>query len=295
MGIDLDYIREFVVLSKTLNFSKAAEILHMSQPTLSRHLIYLEEEVGTSLILRTKHSVRLTEPGKAFLDKAIEILALYDNAVKDVSKINAAHKRKIGIGLLYYQKEFFLEKIELFKNKYPDIILNFVAATPNELLQELFAKNIDVCATMHVGFKNADLLKFVDLYTEPMIVMVSLKHALSNRKNINVLDLADEVFVSVDDDFYRGYFEYIRGLCRNNGVSIADPVLVSNYEMMLLAVQAGEGIAILTTNMKKHLTSCSTLEIENSDFVITRSLAYRSDNKNPAMQLFLNLFPEYSK
>ncbi|ATW26568.1 LysR family transcriptional regulator [Candidatus Formimonas warabiya] len=291
MGMDLDYIREFVVLSKTLNFSKAAEILHMSQPTLSRHLICLEEEVGTSLILRTKRTVKLTEAGKAFLDKAIEIVAQYDSSIKAVKQIDVAHKRKLGLGLLYYQKEFFLEKIEMFKLKYPDVILNFVAGTPNELLKEVFDGNIDVCATMHVDFKNSDLLKFVDLYTEPLIVMVSLKHALSKQKSIQISDLANEIFVSVDDDFYRGYFEYIRGLCRTNGVHIANPILVPNYEMMLLTAQAGAGIAILTTNMKRHLTNCAVLEIENDNFAIARCLAYRSNNTNTVTQLFLSLFP----
>ncbi|MFZ7101249.1 MAG: LysR family transcriptional regulator [Peptococcaceae bacterium] len=290
MGIDLDYIREFIILSKILNFSKTAEMLHMTQPTLSRHLICLEEEVGTCLVRRTKRNVRLTTSGKVFLEKAIGMVAQYDDAVKAIKQLDITHKRQLGLGLLYYQKEFFLEKIELFKHKYPDIILNFVAATPNELLKELLDRNIDVCATMHIDFKNVELLKFVDLYTEPLIMMTSSKHALSNRKSIQAKDLAKEVFVNVDDDFYRGYFEYIKLLFKSNGVNIANPILVSNYEMMLLAVQSGVGIAILTTNMKRHLTNCAILEIENDNFVITRSLAYRSDNTNNATQLFLRLF-----
>ncbi|MEL7567701.1 MAG: LysR family transcriptional regulator [Dehalobacterium sp.] len=291
MSMDLDYIREFLVLSKTLNFTKAAEMLHMSQSSLSRHLICLEEEVGTSLIRRTKHNVKLTASGKAFFDKAIELVSQYDDALKAVKQIDITNKRKLGLGLLYYQKEFFLEKIEVFKHKYPDIILNFATGTPNELLKEVFDGNIDICATMHINFKNSDLLKFVDLYTEPLIVMVSIKHALSNRKNIKVSDLANEVFINVDDDFYRGYFEYIKGLFKTVGVNIANPILVSNYEMMLLAAQAGNGIAILTTNMKRHLTNCAVLKIENDNFVIARSLAYRSDNPNTVTQLFLRLFP----
>ena len=62
--IKLNYIQEYILLAETLNFSKTAEMSYITQPALSRHILVLEEEMGTKLLLRTTRNVQMTPAGE---------------------------------------------------------------------------------------------------------------------------------------------------------------------------------------------------------------------------------------
>jgi LysR family transcriptional regulator, hca operon transcriptional activator len=81
--MELRHLRYFVAVVEEQNFSRAAKRLHISQPPLSTQIRQLEEEIGTPLLLRNKHSVHLTEAGGIFLTKARKALALVKEAVED--------------------------------------------------------------------------------------------------------------------------------------------------------------------------------------------------------------------
>ena len=87
MILKLNYIREFVTLAETLNFSKAAEKLFLAQPALSRHIAIIEEIMGGRLFQRTTRNVSLTPAGEAVYNAFIEILRQYDGAREQVSPL----------------------------------------------------------------------------------------------------------------------------------------------------------------------------------------------------------------
>lgn len=84
--MELSLLREFIVLSQTLNYTKAAEILHLTQPTLSKHIVAMEKELGCSLLERDRRRVELTESGNVFAAAALQMVDTYDDA-------KAAHPR----------------------------------------------------------------------------------------------------------------------------------------------------------------------------------------------------------
>lgn len=289
--MEMDYLREYIVLGKLLNFSKTADFLYVSQPSLSRHIASLEDEVGVCLLHRTTHAVQLTQSGKDFLKTAINIVDQYDQSIEKLKAANNGLEKTLGVGILYYQKELILDKIENLKKIDPNIKLHYLAGTPNEILNAIFKEQIDIGATMHVGFDNYELLEFYDLHTEKLVLMVSNDHPLANRGHISIAELKNELFVCVDDNFYKGYLSYIIDLWKPYGFEPRLIKLVEDYETMLLTIQLGPGFAIITTNMKeKGNLNCTFLDIDNEDFMITRSLTYKSDNTNPLIPLFIDLF-----
>jgi DNA-binding transcriptional LysR family regulator len=290
--MEINHLREFIILSQTLNFSKTAEIVYISQSVLSKHMARLEKEIGTKLLVHNKHKVKFTKSGEFFLKEIKIILDNYDDVINKIKLFDTDFMGELGIGMLYYSKEIIVPAIERFKKEFPYIKLNYFSRTPNEVANAIFEDSVDVGALMNIKFQNSHQLTYFDLYKEPLVLMVNYKHPLAGQNSISILELKNEIFVNVNDNFYRGYFNYIKKLCIKNGFEPKDPKLVENYEMLLLTVQSESGVvAVLTSNMKKQSNPNTVfINIENEDFFIIRSIIYKTKNTNPAIPLFLEKF-----
>ena len=100
--MELDYLRQVVVLSKTLNFSKTAERFYISQSTLSKHVKIVESEIGEPIFERDSHSVALSQSGIDFIEKAKKIICSYDE--------------------LFSGRENYCEDTDVFALGYSDIL-----------------------------------------------------------------------------------------------------------------------------------------------------------------------------
>lgn len=286
----IEHLREFNRLAHTLNYRRTAKELFVTQPALSRHILAIEEELGVELLSRSPSGVKLTEEGTYFLRESEAIVQRFDAALGHLKDMQGSGG--LGIGMLYYSKELIVPAIARFQELYPAVRLHFISKTPCEVFEALMARTIDVGNLLHVDFKGSDELELVDIYQEPMVLMTSSSHRLSKEGPVSVSQLEGETFVNVDDVFYQGYFQYVRGLLLSHGVTInPNPHLVPNVEEMMLGVQAGFGVALLSHNLRKQTSPLSTFhDIVEEDVVIRRCLAYLPDNHNPALQDFLDLF-----
>lgn len=286
----IEHLREFVVLARLLNFGRTAEKLYMTQPVLSRHIMAMEEEIGAILLVRNKQSVSLTEDGRLFLREAERIVKGYELTLE---KVRANSKGgRLGIGMLYYSKELMISAINKFQKLFPGVQLHFLSKTPAEIVAAIMSDEIDVGALLRVDFEGSEQLKFFDIYQEPLVLMVSSAHHLSKRNSVSVKELKEERFVNINDIFYRGYLEWIRRrLAKYNTEIDPTPVLVRDYETLLLAVQAGQGVALLSHNMRKQSIPQSVyVELEERDIAIRRCLAYKTGNNNPSLHNFIKQF-----
>ncbi len=84
--MELRVLKYFLMAAREENITKAAEILHITQPTLSRQLMQLEEELGTKLFVRGKHNIRLTEDGMLLKKRAQDIVALAERTEKEFTE-----------------------------------------------------------------------------------------------------------------------------------------------------------------------------------------------------------------
>lgn len=286
----IEHLREFNKLAHTLNYRRAAKELFITQPALSRHILSIEESLGVELIARSPHGVRLTEAGAYFLRESEAIVQRFDAAVEHLEGMKSGGS--LGIGMLYYSKELIVPAIARFRELHPSVRLHFISKTPGEVFDALLAGTIDVGSLLHVDFKGSEDLEIKDIYQEPMVLMTPISHRLAKAGAISVSELEGETFVNVDDVFYQGYFEYVRGLLGSHGVEVnPTPHLVANVEEMMLGVQAGYGVALLSHNLRKQTSPLSTFhDIVEEDIVIKRCLAHLPGNDNPAIRDFLDLF-----
>src|SRR6185369_11221217 len=96
--MELRHLRYFVSVAEALSFTKAAEKLHTAQPSLTRQIKNLEDELGVRLLHRTKQKVTLTDEGRSFLMDAKRLLALAAETVESVRRLHTGEVRALNIG-----------------------------------------------------------------------------------------------------------------------------------------------------------------------------------------------------
>ncbi len=144
----IDQIRYFLELSVTLNYSQAAEHLYVSQPSLSRQIQNLEDDIGIKLVNRNRQSVSLTPAGIAFKKEFSRILMEMDYALE---KVQNAGKEKSGIRLVILQSlhkyEYISEVIETIHRRRPNIEISIRLNKVNEMLDNIKMQNVDLIIT----------------------------------------------------------------------------------------------------------------------------------------------------
>src|ERR1035437_5681138 len=129
--MELRHLRYFVAVAENLNFTKAAAKLHLAQPSLTRQIHNLEQEIGVRLLSRSKRQVALTEEGRAFLVDARRILALATDSVLAVQRLGRGEMGQLNIAYLSNSDfELLPETLAAFRQTFPPIALNLFDMTP---------------------------------------------------------------------------------------------------------------------------------------------------------------------
>ena len=143
--MELRHLRYFVAVAEDLNFTKAAAKLHLAQPSLTRQIHNLEEELGVRLLNRSKSQVGLTEEGRSFLVDARRILALATESILAVQRLSRGETGQLNIAYLpNFDFELLPETLRTFRQAFPHIALNLFDMTPAEQLRALEARKIDL-------------------------------------------------------------------------------------------------------------------------------------------------------
>ena len=142
--INLELYRIFYVVAETKNITKASEKLCISQPAVTKQIKKLESQLNTPLFIRTKRGVILNECGEKIFNnvkQALTLLEEIDNKINDYTKLNIG-TIKIGISTSL-MKKYLLKYIELFHNKYPDIVVDIYTDPTKDLITKLKNGMID--------------------------------------------------------------------------------------------------------------------------------------------------------
>src|SRR5687767_6337059 len=143
--MELRHLRYFVAVADTLNFTRAAEKLRLAQPSLTRQIQNLEEEIGVRLFNRSKKHVTLTEEGTSFLIDARRVLALAEESIQAVRRLSRGETGQLNIAYLSNLNFDLLPKtLGLFRHECPHVTLNLFDMTPAEQFRALDARKIDL-------------------------------------------------------------------------------------------------------------------------------------------------------
>lgn len=197
----VEYVQEFLVLAEVKNYSTAAELLFISQATLSRHIVAMEEELNCKLFHRTVKTVEITAAGQKFLPYAKHIAGIREQYTQAIIQKQKELNETLIIG---YNVSKGVSKIETllrsFQEKYPNITLNLLDLSTRSLKSAIRTNKCDVALLPgHLFLSNkADLLsEFVsrEIFTNELVVVMHQDHPLASSKKIPLPMVQKETFV----------------------------------------------------------------------------------------------------
>ena len=189
--MELRHLRYFVAVAETLHFTRAAEMLGISQPPLSQQIQRLEHEIGTPLLKRLTRGVELTEAGSAFLPDAIQIVQQADNALEKARGVARGISGQMSLGfassVAFGQPVFDL--IRRFKARYPAITLTTREENMALLMQDLQEGLLDA-AFIRLPCESSKAFNLKVIATERMLVALPAGHALGHQRSVALSQLA---------------------------------------------------------------------------------------------------------
>ncbi|MGO0059838.1 LysR family transcriptional regulator [Brevibacillus fluminis] len=288
--MELRHIRYFTALAEELNFSRAAERLHIAQPPLSRQIQQLEEEVGVLLFYRNKHRVELTNAGKAFLEKAYQMIDLVKEASDTARMAARAEHGKLMIGFTG-TVESLLPLLSIYRERYPHVNMNLQLMGTTSQVTALQEKRIDV-GILTPPVTNEDIIvkKFLN---PPFGVVLPEDHPLAVQgRPIAITDLAEESFVITPRAIGPGFYDSVTKLCNDAGFSPKITVETHDLPSVYALVSAGMGVSI-SPLLRIQVKGVVFRELIDCKVQLEGGIAYRRDEKSEVMHSFLETFLEY--
>ena len=287
----IEYFREFVALAKYLNFSTSAELMHITQSVLSRHLVALEEDLDVTLFHRNTKSVSLTKEGEIFLERITKILNDYDDLKSILQIQKLGYEGFLSIGVPYYARGLYLGEIpEQFEELNPSVRLRYEVGDPYEMLELLYQDKVDIIIIPKLEYPHLSQLIPYEIFQEKIGILVSAKNPLAAEKECTVEQLEDQSFVSVDNDYFDNSWKQIRDICRLKGFEPKTPEKFNKIEAAIIAVQSGDGILTIGEHMRIHESpEIAYLELTNPCCVRPVCMWCKKGNTNKAINKFVDL------
>ena len=199
--MELRVLNYFLAIAREENFTKAAKQLHVTQPTLSRQIADLEQELGVKLFIRSNHNIILTEDGMILKRRAQEILSLADKTKRDFLQKDEALSGTISIGSGEFRSTEYLAKIIAeFRKKYPNVTYEIYSGNANNIRDYIERGFLD----MGLMSEPVDMRKynFVNMpVKEQWGVFAPSDSSLAEKESIRPEDLAGMSVVTATGDF----------------------------------------------------------------------------------------------
>lgn len=291
--LDLGQVRCFVAAATELNFRRAAALLNMTQPPLSRQIQLLEDNLGVMLFERIGRTVKLTTEGRVFLADATRLLNLAEQAE---STVRRASKGKTGRVRLGFTGAAGYELI-------PELLVAAAEVLPEidvVLLELVSAAQIEAFAanTIDLGFlrplPSRQKLEFLLVDEEPLIVALPKRHMLCQFEQIALKQLDEQPFIMHSPTQGKYFHDRIMGMLATEGVNLNIAQYIDQTPTILSLVRAGLGVAILPASAQRfHYDNVEFRFIAQHSIQAEMSMAWRADQDNPAVIAFRLMAAEY--
>ena len=290
--MELRHLRYFVAVAEAGSLTVAAErILHTSQPSLSRQIQDLEEELGAQLLTRRTRGIELTPAGRAFLDHARLVLSQVEAAAEAVRRVAHPAKPCFTMGFLTgHELAWMPEAMKILRDELPNIDV-MISSQYSPLLADGLSKGKIDAAFLRRERGTPDLA-FRPLVKEPLVVFLPSSHRLAALKAISPQDLVGETFVTVSNTapVLRAVID---NYLKRSGIKIKPDHEVDHVVMGVSLIASTRGVGLLPAYAQNFLTSFVTSRpLKGEAPTVELVLGYKKSNDSPILKLLLSRLDE---
>lgn len=286
--MELRHLRYFLAVAEELNFTRAAQRLHIAQPPLTQQIKALEAEMGVTLIDRSAYRIELTEAGRVFAAEVARILGEVRNAVLVAKRAarSAAGQVRVGFTASASFNPLVTRTFLTFRSHYPAIDVSLEESQSTELGMALREGRIDVAFVRPP--LTADGIEVQSLEEEEMVVAVARGHRLARRKRINLRELEPETFILYPRTVRPGLADTVIAACEQAGfvprVEQYAPQLSSTINLVATSL----GISIVPRSMQALQPQAVTyLPIIGRPLTALLGIAHRTGESSASVMEFV--------
>ncbi|MDY0812589.1 LysR substrate-binding domain-containing protein [Kitasatospora purpeofusca] len=291
-SLTLRQLEVFLTVADTLHFGRAAERLHISQPTVSQEVARLERAVGVELFDRSRRSVRLTSAGEVM---AAESARLLDQAGTLLARVRLHEEARLGTARI-------VASPTVVNRLLPAVVSRAERELPELVLAELSVDTGRVSATLAGELADLGLGRFLDdvpgyrrerIADEPVRVALSRDHPLAGRDAVRLDELGDLPLLLWPREQSPRYYDHVLGLCAERGVE--PPVLVGPARIVgsrLYLLSQSRAFSLVPASMTGHLTEDVVTVRLAGRATLPLELQWRLDDRRPGLAALRELVRE---
>lgn len=275
--MDIRHLEYFIEVAKHLNFTKAASALHISQPSLSKTIKNMEEELGVPLFYRAFRQLELTDAGKALLHNAKKVLLAYEQLTSELNDVMELKKGEIKIGIPPIIGAAFCSNIiSHYIDLFPLVDVTLTEVGTKKIKDGIDDSSLDVgfvCNNPHYhkGVESIQILK------DPLMLVAHKNHPLCENETVTLANLEQEAFIMYRQDF--SLYDSIIERCSAEGFFPHIVCESSQKDFIIEMVEAKLGIALLPSQICKKLNdqSIKTVPFENPEIFLELGMIWKKD------------------
>ncbi|PPA86100.1 LysR family transcriptional regulator [Brevibacillus laterosporus] len=286
--MDIKQLHYFVTVSNQLSYSKAAQKLHISQPSLSNAIKNLEQEVGSPLLDRNTRKMELTDAGKILYKKSILLLSQMNMLKKEMEEVKLTGSGDLIIGIIESVKHWIPKVIREYQDRFPSINIKLIEVLSGKAVKESLRKYDTHLLITNQYINEADIESF-PLYDERLVLVLHRDHPLTQKKeSILLKELEREPFIISTEGFQTR--EDILTAFTLEQMAPKIKFEIERFETALTLVRENLGITIIPENYLSEPMDASIVQKTIDSSALERTV-YLTFMKNrylaPAIQTFL--------
>ena len=291
--MELKKLNYFVTIVDQMSFSKAAEKLHISQPSLSKAMKNMESELGFQLIERNTRNISLTEAGEVLYDRALHLLLEMEIVNKEMQEVKLVGKGEIRLGMIESVKHWIPKVLSQYNKKFPEVNITLTEVlSGNDVKTSLRRYETHAIITNQL-VKEIDI-ETIPLYNEKLVLVLHESHPLVASEVISLKQLESEPFIMSAKGFQTR--EDILQAFKSEGATPTVKFEIERFETVLSLVRENLGIAIIPENYLQgpYDALVKSRTIVSPDLERTVYLTYMKNRYiSPSIQAFLTNITSY--
>ena len=249
--LDAHQLNIFLAAAETLNFTQAAQLVHMSQPSVSQHVKSLEQHFGTLLFERTGRQLRLSDAGEALLPLAREMVAQSVHIEEEMASLNGEVFGHLKVGCSTTPGKYILPQLlARFHNQFPLVKVTCLVAPQATSIGNLCEGQVHFALSSHSHRQSCSDAEFRLFMKDPVMLIAPQNHPWAKRESITPEELLEANFILREEE--SGTYATVRDALNTVNLSVHELntlLTLGNSEAISLAVQEGLGVGFVSNTV----------------------------------------------
>jgi DNA-binding transcriptional LysR family regulator len=287
--MELRHLRYFVAVAEELSFARAARRVHIAQPSLTKQIQQLEQELGFPLLYRTKKKVELLDTGHVFLDEAQRLLRQADSAIQSARRIHTGESGRLAIGFSPSAAAEVLPRIlRRYHASYPKVIVDLLEILSTKNTESLLESAMSVALLRSPTFLSRELFCFETIQHERFVVALPDSHPLAKQKSVQIKSLASEPLIVPPFQPGWGYADSILLIFRDYGIAPRIAQEATGAVAVVTLVAGGFGVALVPASLGNFsLPGVTYRSIKGPCRTSDLTVVWRCDSRASTVRAFL--------